>query len=51
MRTQPGVRQRSFVVDGQGEAAPVAPDTRPNGRDDPAGRARNRRVELIIPTA
>lgn len=33
---------------GQGEAQPVAPNTRPDGQDDPAGRQRNRRVEFII---
>lgn len=35
-----------IVVSGRGEAEPVAANTR-NGRDDAAGRARNRRVELI----
>lgn len=33
---------------GKGEAQPVAPNTRPDGQDDPAGRQRNRRVEFII---
>ena len=31
---------------GFGETAPVAPNTRPDGSDDPDGRALNRRVEI-----
>lgn len=49
MAEQPGVRLRRFVVVGRGEAEPVAPNTRPDGGDDPDGRARNRRVEVSIP--
>lgn len=47
----PGIRQRERNVSGQGEAKPIAPNARPDGSDDPAGRARNRRVELVLPTA
>ena len=32
---------------GYGEARPVAPNIRPDGSDDPDGRRRNRRVEII----
>lgn len=46
---QVGVRQRAFQVSGKGESAPIAADTRPDGSDDPAARAKNRRVEVIIP--
>lgn len=49
LRQQVGVRLRTFVVDGRGEAEPVAPNARPDGRDSPEGRARNRRVEIVIP--
>ena len=49
MRGQVGVRQRRFAVTGKGEADPVAPNTKPDGTDDPAGRAKNRRVEIVIP--
>jgi outer membrane protein OmpA-like peptidoglycan-associated protein/DNA-binding SARP family transcriptional activator len=35
-----------ITVSGQGEAQPVAGETRADGSDDPAGRARNRRVEI-----
>ncbi len=37
-----------FRVDGRGEAEPVAPNTTPNGSDDPEGRRRNRRVEVTF---
>ncbi len=33
---------------GRGEADPVAPNTRPDGSDNPRGRARNRRVEVTF---
>jgi OOP family OmpA-OmpF porin len=31
---------------GLGERRPVAPDRRPDGAEDPQGRARNRRVSI-----
>ena len=34
---------------GRGEADPVAANTRPDGSDNPRGRARNRRVEIVFP--
>ncbi len=34
---------------GYGETQPVAENQKPNGEDDPEGRAKNRRVEIIIP--
>lgn len=46
---QVGVRQRRFEVTGRGESAPVAPNTLADGEDDPAGRAKNRRVEVVVP--
>ena len=49
MKQQVGVRQRRFLVSGKGKSAPIVPNTRPDGSDDPAGRAKNRRVEIIIP--
>jgi len=33
---------------GFGETKPVAPNARPDGSDDPEGRQKNRRVEVII---
>lgn len=40
----------SIRMETQGFAAtrPVAPNTRPDGGDDPAGRQRNRRVEITL---
>ncbi|QZP08178.1 OmpA family protein [Caenibius sp. WL] len=46
---QVGVRQRELQVSGKGETAPVAPNESADGKDDPAARAKNRRVEVIIP--
>lgn len=48
---QVGVRQRQFEISGKGETAPIAPNMSPDGKDDTAGRARNRRVEVIVPTS
>lgn len=45
---QVGVRQRTFQVSGKGETAPIAPNARPDGSDDAAGRAKNRRVEVVV---
>lgn len=38
-----------FTTRGFGATRFVAPNTKPDGKDDPAGRQKNRRVELIIP--
>jgi outer membrane protein OmpA-like peptidoglycan-associated protein len=35
---------------GHGARQPVAPNTRPDGTDDPEGRAKNRRVEVVVDT-
>lgn len=45
-----GIPVAILVGRGMGERQPVAHNTTPDGRDDPAGRARNRRVELFIGT-
>ena len=47
--SQVGVRQRAFRVSGKGETVPIAPNQTAEGKDDAAGRARNRRVEVILP--
>lgn len=46
---QVGVRQRTFRVSGKGETAPIAANQTADGKDDAAGRARNRRVEVVLP--
>jgi len=43
-----GVSSQRITTKGYGKRYPVAPNTYPNGADDPAGRAKNRRVEVII---
>lgn len=47
--SQVGVRQRAFRVSGKGETTPIAPNQTADGKDDAAGRARNRRVEVVLP--
>jgi len=44
-----GMRPERITVEAFGETRPVAPNRKPDGTDDPAGRAKNRRVEAIIP--
>jgi outer membrane protein OmpA-like peptidoglycan-associated protein len=36
---------------GFGETKPIAPNTRPDGSDNPDGRAQNRRVDVVVKTA
>lgn len=43
-----GLSSELVVALGFGEAKPIAPNTKPDGSDDPAGRQRNRRVEIVI---
>jgi photosystem I P700 chlorophyll a apoprotein A2 len=43
-----GVEAARVTARGLGETRPVAPNTKPDGSDDPAGRQRNRRVEIAI---
>ncbi|MBU1374629.1 MAG: OmpA family protein [Alphaproteobacteria bacterium] len=39
---------RAATSRGLGERQPVAPNAKPDGSDDPEGRQRNRRVEIVI---
>lgn len=43
-----GVNPSIVSAYGVGESQPIAPNTLPNGRDNPAGRAQNRRVEITV---
>jgi outer membrane protein OmpA-like peptidoglycan-associated protein len=43
-----GVAAERLRTVGHGERFPVAQNRTPDGRDDPAGRATNRRVEVVI---
>ena len=40
----------AMTVRGWGKTRPVAPNTKPNGADDPDGRQKNRRVEITVKT-
>jgi len=46
-----GVSGSRITTRGWGEAKPVAPNTNPDGSDNPAGRQKNRRVEITITTS
>ncbi len=46
-----GIDPGRMVASGFGEADPVAPNQRVDGSDDPAGRQRNRRVEVVVATS
>ena len=43
-----GVASASISAKGFGEDNPVAPNKNPDGSDDPIGRAKNRRVTIIV---
>jgi outer membrane protein OmpA-like peptidoglycan-associated protein len=45
-----GIDQDRLTVEGLGSSEPVADNTNPDGTDNPEGRARNRRVEVVLPT-
>jgi outer membrane protein OmpA-like peptidoglycan-associated protein len=42
-----GIPAASMTTRGFGKDNPVAPNTLPNGKDNPEGRAKNRRVEIL----
>lgn len=46
--TQGGVPAARLSSRGFGMTRPIAPNTRPDGSDDPDGRQKNRRVELRV---
>lgn len=46
-----GVPEARLRTIGLGEQRPVAPNAAADGSDDEAGRQRNRRVEVVLPTA
>jgi outer membrane protein OmpA-like peptidoglycan-associated protein len=43
-----GVDGKRIKTKGWGKANPVAPNTNPDGGDNPAGRQKNRRVEITV---
>ena len=46
--TKEGLRDVNFATKGYGAKNPVAPNTKPDGSDDPDGRQKNRRVEITV---
>lgn len=48
LASQGGIAAGRIETKGLGETHPVAPNALPDGRDDPAGRQKNRRVEIIV---
>jgi len=46
--TKGGIGSGTMETVGYGEAKPVAPNTNPDGSDNPDGRQKNRRVEILI---
>jgi outer membrane protein OmpA-like peptidoglycan-associated protein len=49
-RSKGGLGNVQFETKGFGSKQPVAPNQKPDGSDDPDGRAKNRRVEITIKT-
>ena len=45
-----GVEPARIATSGWGETKPVAPNTLPNGADNPEGRQKNRRVDITLRT-
>jgi outer membrane protein OmpA-like peptidoglycan-associated protein len=43
-----GVQEERIITKGYGESQPIAPNTLPDGSDNPVGRAKNRRVEFKV---
>ena len=43
-----GLKGMNFATQGFGAKKPVASNTKPDGSDDPDGRQKNRRVEIIL---
>jgi outer membrane protein OmpA-like peptidoglycan-associated protein len=43
-----GLGKLKFATQGFAETRPVAPNTKPDGSDDPEGRQKNRRVEIVF---
>jgi outer membrane protein OmpA-like peptidoglycan-associated protein len=43
-----GLSGTDFEITGFGESKPAAPNEKPDGADDPEGRQKNRRVEIVV---
>jgi outer membrane protein OmpA-like peptidoglycan-associated protein len=45
-----GSSDQQLIIHGFGKSRPIAPNQQADGSDDPAGRQKNRRVEVVIDT-
>jgi outer membrane protein OmpA-like peptidoglycan-associated protein len=43
-----GLNKANFATSGLGSSKPVAPNKKPDGSDNPEGRQKNRRVEIVV---
>lgn len=43
-----GVPPEQVITEGMGKAAPISPNQKADGTDDPEGRSRNRRAEIFL---
>ena len=50
LKGRKGLNKVRFDVRGFGASKPVAPNAKPDGSDDPDGRQKNRRVEIVVGT-
>ena len=48
LATRGGIPAGRLAARGLGETRPVAPNAKPDGSDDPEGRQKNRRVEIVV---
>jgi outer membrane protein OmpA-like peptidoglycan-associated protein len=48
MMNKESLKHVHFSIGGFGTSKPVAPNTKPDGTDNPEGRQKNRRVEIIV---
>jgi outer membrane protein OmpA-like peptidoglycan-associated protein len=48
LASKAGLPRTQLATAGLGKTKPVAHNTKPDGSDDPEGRAKNRRVEIIV---
>jgi outer membrane protein OmpA-like peptidoglycan-associated protein len=48
LKKREGLKEVRFSTRGLGAKQPIAPNTKPNGADNPEGRQKNRRVEIIV---
>jgi outer membrane protein OmpA-like peptidoglycan-associated protein len=51
LQTRGGLASTDFITHAWGATRPVAPNANPDGSDNPAGRQKNRRVEVVIENA